>query len=162
MLMQVIILLVHVLLAISLIALVLLQQGKGAEAGAAFGGGGASQTVFGSRGSTSFLAKLTGIAAALFFATSLGLGYLAGGSRLHTAPTQQAPAQQRSTAPTLDDSETPAATQPTAPKASDAEVQNNSPKSIDEPAHDVDNAPPEQHGAPAQEESSAPAVQQQH
>lgn len=158
MLMQVLILLVHVLLAISLVALVLLQQGKGAEAGAAFGGGGASQTVFGSRGSTSFLAKLTGVAAALFFATSLGLGYLAGGSRLHATPAQQAPVEQRTAAPTLDESEAPAVPQ----QQTKADEQNNSAKGIDESAHDVDNAAPEQHGAPAQEEPSAPAVQQQH
>lgn len=74
--MQFLILTVHVLLAIALVVLVLLQQGKGAEAGAAFGGG-ASQTVFGSRGSSSFLAKLTGVLAALFFITSLGLGWWA-------------------------------------------------------------------------------------
>ncbi|MGJ8526765.1 hypothetical protein LMG33818_002522 [Halomonadaceae bacterium LMG 33818] len=74
--MQFLILTVHVLLAIALVVLVLLQQGKGAEAGAAFGGG-ASQTVFGSRGSSSFLAKLTGGLAALFFITSLGLGWWA-------------------------------------------------------------------------------------
>lgn len=69
------VLLVHVAIAIALVVLVLLQQGKGAEAGAAFGGG-ASQTVFGSQGSGNFLAKLTGVLAAVFFATSLGLAYL--------------------------------------------------------------------------------------
>ena len=67
----------HVLLAASLIAIVLLQRGKGAEAGAAFGAG-ASGTVFGSRGSSSFLSRTTAVLATLFFVTSLTLAYLAG------------------------------------------------------------------------------------
>lgn len=71
-----IILIFHVLIAICLIALVLLQQGKGATAGAAFGSG-ASGTVFGSRGSRGFLYKLTGGLAIAFFATSIMLTYLA-------------------------------------------------------------------------------------
>lgn len=74
--MDTVILAVHVVLAIVLIALVMIQQGKGAEAGASFGGG-ASQTVFGSTGSTSFLGRLTAIIAALFFATSLALAFYA-------------------------------------------------------------------------------------
>jgi preprotein translocase subunit SecG len=74
--MQQLILMFHVLIAIALVVLVMLQQGKGAEMGAAFGSG-ASQTLFGSRGSSSFLLKLTGLFAALFFVTSLVLGYLA-------------------------------------------------------------------------------------
>jgi len=71
-----IVLIFHVLIAIFLIALVLLQQGKGATAGAAFGSG-ASGTVFGSRGSKGFLYKLTGGLAIGFFATSIILTYLA-------------------------------------------------------------------------------------
>lgn len=67
------------MISIALITLVLIQQGKGAELGAAFGSA-ASQTVFGSQGSASFLLKLTGLLALLFFATSLSLGYLAGHS----------------------------------------------------------------------------------
>ena len=65
----------HVLICVSLIGLVLLQQGKGAGIGAAFGSG-ASQTVFGSQGSGSFLMKLTGVLAAFFFATSLILTFV--------------------------------------------------------------------------------------
>lgn len=76
----------HVVISIALIALVLIQQGKGAELGATFGSA-ASQTVFGSQGSGSFLLKLTGLLALLFFVTSLSLGYLAG----HT--TRQDPIQ---------------------------------------------------------------------
>jgi preprotein translocase subunit SecG len=69
------ILLIHVFAAVFIIALVLVQQGKGATMGAAFGSG-ASQTVFGSRGSGSFLFRLTMSLAAIFFVTSLSLNYL--------------------------------------------------------------------------------------
>ncbi len=71
-----IILVIHVLIAAGLIALVLLQQGKGADAGAAFGSG-ASGTVFGSQGSASFLTRTTAVLATLFFVTSLTLFTLA-------------------------------------------------------------------------------------
>ena len=74
--MQMLILLVHIVLAFSIIALVLLQQGKGATMGAAFGSG-ASNTLFGSAGPASFLMKLTALLMALFFVTSLSLSYLA-------------------------------------------------------------------------------------
>ena len=66
------ILLVHVLFCLAIIALVLLQQGKGADVGAAFGSGSAN-SVFGSRGPASFLFKLTIFFAALFFVTSIAL-----------------------------------------------------------------------------------------
>lgn len=67
---------IHLLMALGLIVLVLMQQGKGAEAGASFGAG-ASGTVFGSQGSATFLSRFTAILAAVFFATSLGLAYFA-------------------------------------------------------------------------------------
>lgn len=72
--MQTILLLIHVLIAIAVVGLVLLQHGKGADAGAAFGSG-ASQTVFGSQGSGSFLTRVTAILATVFFVTSLMLAY---------------------------------------------------------------------------------------
>lgn len=68
------ILMVHVLIAVALIGLILIQQGKGAEIGAAFGSG-ASNTLFGSQGTGGFLFKLTGALAISFFATSLTLSY---------------------------------------------------------------------------------------
>lgn len=68
----------HVLLSAVLITFVLLQHGRGADAGAAFGSG-ASATVFGARGSASFLSRGTAIVAALFFANSLILAYLSTG-----------------------------------------------------------------------------------
>lgn len=94
---------VDVLIAASLIGLVLIQQGKGANAGAAFGGGGgggASSTVFGARGSASFLTRATAILAALFFINSIALAYIASHrpvaeSVLDAAPAiqEQVPAQ---------------------------------------------------------------------
>jgi len=71
---QTLIIVVHVLVSMGLIGLVLIQRGKGAEAGAAFGSG-ASQTVFGARGSASFLTRTTAILATIFFITSLSLAY---------------------------------------------------------------------------------------
>ncbi|MCT7358027.1 MAG: preprotein translocase subunit SecG [Thalassobium sp.] len=74
--MESIILIVHIVLALGIIGFVMLQQGKGADAGASFGSG-ASQTVFGSSGSGNFLSRTTAILATLFFVTSLGLGIYA-------------------------------------------------------------------------------------
>lgn len=84
---------VQVVAAIAIIALVLLQHGKGADAGAAFGSG-ASGTVFGSRGSGTFLSRTTGVLAAIFFANSLALAYLSahgggGGSVVNQPGAQQ-------------------------------------------------------------------------
>lgn len=72
-----IILAIHIVIAFVLIVLVLLQQGKGADAGANFGGGSSSQSVFGSRGSANFLSRTTAVLATLFFITSLSLAYIA-------------------------------------------------------------------------------------
>jgi preprotein translocase subunit SecG len=68
-------LIAHVLIAATIIGLVLLQRGKGAEAGAGFGAG-ASGTVFGAKGSANFLSRSTAVMATLFFASSLTLAYL--------------------------------------------------------------------------------------
>lgn len=70
------VLIVHVLAALGIIGLVLLQHGKGADVGASFGGG-ASGSLFGATGSANFLSRATAVLAAIFFATSLGLAYLA-------------------------------------------------------------------------------------
>ncbi len=73
---QQLLLIAHVFIALGIIVFVLLQRGKGAEAGAAFGSG-ASGTVFGARGSASFLTRTTALLAAGFFATSLALAFFA-------------------------------------------------------------------------------------
>ena len=117
--METIVLIVHVLLAAAIIALILLQQGKGAEAGASFGGG-ASQTVFGSDGSGSFLGRLTAILAAGIFITSFVLAVFAkdkaqniGDAGIPDAATIEAaaPAQQTPVAeiPAVKESEIPSA-----------------------------------------------------
>jgi len=72
--MTTIVVIIHVIVSLALICIVLLQHGKGAGIGAAFGG--SSQTVFGSTGAAPFLAKLTAVAAILFMCTSLGLTFL--------------------------------------------------------------------------------------
>jgi preprotein translocase subunit SecG len=74
--METILTVVHLFLAIGLVGLVLMQHGKGADAGAAFGSG-ASATVFGSQGSANFLSRATAVFATLFFITSLWLAYYA-------------------------------------------------------------------------------------
>ena len=73
--MQKAVLIAHTLIALLIIVLVLLQRGKGADAGAAFGAG-ASGTVFGARGSSSFFSRATAVCATLFFVSSLALAYL--------------------------------------------------------------------------------------
>ena len=74
--MAAIILAVHLVLAVLIIVLVLMQQGKGSNMGASFGSG-ASNTVFGSRGSMSFLGRMTSLLVAVFFASSLTLTWIA-------------------------------------------------------------------------------------
>jgi preprotein translocase subunit SecG len=69
---------VHVLIAFAIVGLVLLQKGRGAEAGAGGFGGGSAASVFGARGSASFLSRTTSLLAVLFFSTSLLLAYLGG------------------------------------------------------------------------------------
>lgn len=97
----------HVIVCIALILIVLLQRGKGAEMGATLGGG-SSQTLFGSRGATTFLGKLTTTAAIIFMLTSLVLAVMSkrttgGGSVIDNAtlpkPAQTAPAQAPGQAP---------------------------------------------------------------
>ena len=68
-------LVVHLIIAVTIIVLVLLQQGKGSEMGAAFGGG-SSQSLFGARGSANFLSRITSALVTAFFITSLVLAYL--------------------------------------------------------------------------------------
>ena len=95
-----VLLVIHVLLSVAIIGLVLLQRGKGADAGAGFGAG-ASGTVFGARGAATFFSKLTAALATAFFVTSLALAVLA--SRTPTAPKslveQQAPVAPAAPAP---------------------------------------------------------------
>jgi preprotein translocase subunit SecG len=99
-----------------IIGLVLLQRGKGAEAGAGFGSG-ASCTVFGARGTSTLFSKLTAVFAALFFVTSLSLAYL--GTRGSAAPTSvlERAAQAVTSAPQPPPAAPPASQAPAAPAA---------------------------------------------
>jgi preprotein translocase subunit SecG len=88
---------VHVIIALAIIGLVLLQHGKGADMGSGFGGG-ASSSLFGATGSANFLSRATAVLATVFFLLSLGLAYLAtnqpreSGSVVDRAPARQLPA----------------------------------------------------------------------
>jgi preprotein translocase subunit SecG len=116
-----IVLVVHILCAGMIIGLVLLQRGKGAEAGTGFGAG-ASGTVFGARGSANFLSRATGVLATVFFITSLALAYLstqrAAPTSLLDSPAQTAPAPQAPTS-TQPPASTPAQPGATPPAATD-------------------------------------------
>ena len=97
--METLIFVIHVLTALALCGLVLLQHGKGADVGAAFGGG-ASGSIFGATGSANFLSRTTAILAVIFFLTSLGLTYFSSRRTEHkgvmatqSAPAKPAPAQ---------------------------------------------------------------------
>lgn len=101
--MTILVAIIHVIIAIALILIVLLQTGRGSDIGAAFGGG-SSQTLFGSSGSSGFMTKLTTIAAVVFMLTSLVLAYSYShkGSNIRSVPAQTespAPVQNQQSAP---------------------------------------------------------------
>lgn len=109
---QSIVIVVHLLAALGVILLVLLQQGKGADAGASFGSG-ASATVFGSQGTSNFLSRITAVLTAVFFVTSLALAFFASRQADESASmglpdpsVLEVPAQQETDVPVLDTSET--------------------------------------------------------
>ncbi len=107
---QTTVLIIHTFIALAIIGLVLLQRGKGADAGAAFGAG-ASGTVFGARGSSSFFSRATAVLATAFFASSLTLAYLsaqqssAPESLLESAPALEAEPAAPAGLPALEDAE---------------------------------------------------------
>lgn len=94
-----VILVVHILAGVGVVGLVLLQHGKGADMGAAFGSG-ASGSLFGATGSANFLSRATAVLAAVFFLTSLGLSYVSN-SRPTRASSVMDSVPAPSTAPTL-------------------------------------------------------------
>jgi preprotein translocase subunit SecG len=117
---------VQVVSALAIIGLVLVQHGKGADMGAAFGSG-ASGSLFGASGSSNFLSKSTAVAAAVFFASTLGLAYF-GTSRPHasvgggvmehvTVPANKVPAGAGDTVPATTPAQAPAAAPAPAPAA---------------------------------------------
>ncbi|MGH8686655.1 MAG: preprotein translocase subunit SecG [Burkholderiales bacterium] len=111
----------HVLIALAIVGLVLLQHGKGADMGSGFGSG-SSGSLFGASGSANFLSRATAVLATIFFATSLGLAYLAAerprqSSTVMDAPKSSAPAAPASEIPKP--SVAPPAAGDAAPKAPD-------------------------------------------
>ncbi len=111
--MKELVLVVHVLAATGLVTLILLQQGKGADMGAAFGSG-ASQTLFGARGSANFLTRITAVLATVFFITSMTLTAFALRSTSAPSVTRSAPVEEVSTQPA------PQEQAPAAPESSSA------------------------------------------
>ena len=95
---------IHMLAALGIIGLVLIQHGKGADAGAAFGAGaagGASGSVFGAQGSGNFLSRSTAVLATVFFVTSLSLAYLSQTTKEPTSLLESATTEQTSEVPTV-------------------------------------------------------------
>ncbi len=123
--MTILLVILHVTVSIAMIAIVLLQSGKGAEMGASFGAGG-SQSVFGAGGGSTFMSKLTTAAAIIFMLTSLTLAYRSSqptsSSLMTSAPAPKAAPQKPATVPPqpmqAQPAPAPAATpQPAAPQA---------------------------------------------
>ena len=129
--METLVLVIHILAALALVGLILLQHGKGADVGAAFGSG-ASGSLFGSSGSANFLSRTTAIIAVVFFVTSLGLTYFSSRKTEHkgvmvappAAPAQSLPAQIPPTAPAGAPAPSPAGqAAPAAPADAGSKVQ---------------------------------------
>ena len=114
--MSLVLIVIHIVVCIALIMIVLLQTGKGADMGAAFGGG-SSQTLFGSTGASTFLSKATTAAAIIFMLTSLVLAYMSSrGTGDSIMDKAQAPVEQTvPAAPAQGDTSTPQAPTPAAP-----------------------------------------------
>ena len=110
--MSILVIVVHIIVCIALILIVLLQTGKGADMGAAFGGG-SSQTLFGSTGASTFLSKATTAAAVVFMLTSLVLAYMSGNQSASTIMTDSpAPIEQPAAAPSGTDTQSAGQTAP--------------------------------------------------
>lgn len=110
--MSILVIIIHVIVSIALIMIVLLQTGKGADMGAAFGGG-SSQTLFGSTGASTFLSKATTVAAIVFMLTSLSLAYVAGGKSGKSVVME--------TAAPIEEAAPSSSAEPAAPSAGDQE-----------------------------------------
>ena len=111
--MSLIIVVIHVIVCIALIMIVLLQTGKGADMGAAFGGG-SSQTLFGSTGASTFLSKATTVAAVVFMVTSLILAYMSGDKTSKSIVMDAAPIEEKQGSTDAAPATTPAPTEPSA------------------------------------------------
>ncbi|MDA8142198.1 MAG: preprotein translocase subunit SecG [Desulfobacteraceae bacterium] len=150
--MTILITVIHIIVCVALILIVLLQTGKGADMGAAFGGG-ASQTLFGATGASTFLSKATTAAAIIFMLTSLTLAYMSankGSARL----VKETPAAQKQTTTESAPASAPAEGQNAAPSTSESKpaAKENSPAASE-------SQPVPQSGAPAPADQAAPKAQ---
>jgi preprotein translocase subunit SecG len=168
-----VIIVIHVLLGLGVIGLVLMQQGKGADAGAAFGTGSAG-SVFGAQGAASFLSRSTAILATLFFATSLGLA-IVNGHKDTERDLMATPAANESGLPvvegvktpeamppvtTPDTQEVPALPVPVPPSAGqpvDSSVKVETSKAVEEAAKPVEEAKPVVEAKPVEAKKPAEA-----
>ena len=129
--MSIILVIIHVIVCVALIMIVLLQTGKGADMGAAFGGGG-SQTLFGSTGASTFLSKATTVAAIVFMLTSLVLAYMSSHRTADSImPSSPAPVEQ--TAPAAPGESAPQESSAPAPSAP-ADQEQTAPQAGEAPA----------------------------
>lgn len=131
--METVFIVLHVIIAVSLIVIVLLQQGKGAEAGSAFGGGNSS-SLFGSLGAMPFLTKLTVALVAMFFVTSLSLAVLASKSTSRGFSIT-VPAEEK-------------AEQPAQPETEVIDLSKDGKETVEEKTGDVPTAPPVETNTP--------------
>lgn len=104
--METLVLVMHILAAVGVVGLVLIQHGKGADVGAAFGSGSAG-SLFGSTGSANFLSRTTAVLAVVFFVTSMGLSYLSGQKTEHKGVMETQPARQQPAVPAPQDAPVP-------------------------------------------------------
>nr|VFK18880.1 MAG: preprotein translocase subunit SecG [Candidatus Kentron sp. LPFa] len=149
---------IHVLTALAIIGLVLIQHGRGADAGAAFGSG-ASGTMFGSRGPATFLARITTILAATFFLTSVALAYIASHSLERESVVERARKDEPPTLPVEEEISIPPPPVATNASESQPESQKNpdiKPQSaVDQPAVNEKDASPEPSESGASESKSS-------
>ena len=120
--MHTVVLVLFVLTSVTLVGIVLIQQGKGADAGAAFGSG-ASATVFGSRGSSSFLSRFTAVLATMFFVLAIVLAYMGQTREAPQSLTERMPLTDYSAEP-APAAEEPAADEPVAERVEPAPAEN--------------------------------------
>ena len=121
--MSILLIVIHVIVCIALIMIVLLQTGKGADMGAAFGGG-SSQTLFGSTGASTFLSKATTAAAVIFMITSLGLAYVSSHRRPEGSIMEKVTTATEQTTPASSGTETDTAPAPAKPASPVQKPQN--------------------------------------
>ncbi|MFY2564513.1 preprotein translocase subunit SecG [Corallococcus terminator] len=133
---------VHVLVCVFMIFVILLQPGKDAGMGSALGGG-AATSAFGGRGAVTFLSKLTGVCAAMFFFTSLGLSFVGLRSSVAAGGSVAAPP--------------PAASAPATPGAAAPAGEQSAPGALEQPRGEAPAAPAEGQSAPAQPAAPTPA-----